>query len=129
MDVHKNAPLTPKGREAMVRGVMEDGLSKAAAARQFNITPKIVAKWVERFRAKGVERGGVLGPLRCCRHRYLSARWPTHCSRSNCRTIQSIFCDRASAERHGGVLFRFLSEARPPSAGPRPPLLNGSGIS
>ena len=30
MDVHKNAPLTPKGREAMVRGVMEGGLSKAA---------------------------------------------------------------------------------------------------
>ena len=50
MDVHKNAPLTPKGREAMVRGVMEGGLSKAGAARQFNITPKIVAKWVERFR-------------------------------------------------------------------------------
>jgi tetratricopeptide (TPR) repeat protein len=55
MDVHKNAPLTPKGREAMVRGVMEGGLSKAAAARQFNITPKIVAKWVERFRAEGVD--------------------------------------------------------------------------
>src|SRR5712672_3887389 len=55
MDVHKNAPLTPKGREAMVRGVMEGGLSQAAAARQFNVTPKIVAKWVERFRAEGVD--------------------------------------------------------------------------
>ena len=55
MDVHKNAPLTPRGREAMVRSVIEDGLSKAAAARQFKITPKIVAKWVERFRAQGVD--------------------------------------------------------------------------
>jgi transposase len=55
MDVHKNAPLTPKGREAMVRSVVEDGLSKAAAARQFNTTPKTVAKWVERFRAEGVD--------------------------------------------------------------------------
>ena len=55
MDVHKNAPLTPKGREAMVRSVIEGGLSKAAAARQFNTTPKIVAKWVERFRAEGVD--------------------------------------------------------------------------
>jgi transposase-like protein len=51
MDTHKNAPLTPKGREAMVRCVVEDGLSKAAAACQFNVTPKTVAKWVKRFRA------------------------------------------------------------------------------
>jgi Helix-turn-helix domain len=50
MNSHKNAPLTPKGREAMVRCV-EAGLSKAAAALQFNTTPKTVAKWVERFRA------------------------------------------------------------------------------
>jgi transposase InsO family protein len=55
MDTHKNAPLTPKGREAMVRSVIEGGLSKAAAARQFNTTPKTVAKWVERFRLEGVE--------------------------------------------------------------------------
>ena len=33
MDTHKNAPLAPKGREAMVRGVIDGGLSKAAAAR------------------------------------------------------------------------------------------------
>ena len=55
MDTHKNAPLTPKGREAMVRAVVEGGLSKAAAARQFNTTPKTVAKWVQRFRVDGVE--------------------------------------------------------------------------
>jgi transposase-like protein len=55
MDTHKNAPLTPKGREAMVRSVTENELSKAAAARQFNTTPKTVAKWVERFRAEGVD--------------------------------------------------------------------------
>ena len=55
MDTHKNAPLTPKGREAMVRCVIEGGLGKAAAARQFNTTPKTVAKWVERFRAGGVD--------------------------------------------------------------------------
>jgi hypothetical protein len=56
MDVHKNAPLTPKGRETMVRSAVEGGLSKAAAARQFNTAPKIVAKWVERFRAGGVAK-------------------------------------------------------------------------
>src|SRR5713226_2971841 len=54
MDSHKNARLTPKGREEMVRAVVDGGLGKAAAARQFNTTPKTVAKWVERFRAEGV---------------------------------------------------------------------------
>jgi transposase InsO family protein len=55
MDTHKNAPLTPKGREAMVRCVIEGGMSKAAVARKFNTTPKTVTKWVERFRAEGVD--------------------------------------------------------------------------
>ena len=55
MDTHKNAPLTPKGREAMVRSVVEGGLSKAVAARRFNVTAKTVAKWVKRFRTEGVE--------------------------------------------------------------------------
>src|SRR6478736_6741095 len=54
MDTHQNASLTPKGREAMARSVIEGGLSKVAAARQFNTTPKTVAKWVGRFRAEGV---------------------------------------------------------------------------
>ena len=55
MNTHKNAPLTPKGREAMVRSVVEGGLNKAAAARHFNTTAKTVAKWVKRFRAEGVD--------------------------------------------------------------------------
>ena len=55
MDTHKNARLTPKGREQMVRAVVDCGLTKAAAARQFNTTPKTVAKWVERFLAEGVD--------------------------------------------------------------------------
>jgi transposase InsO family protein len=54
MDTHKNAPLTPRGRAMMVRAVVDCGLSRAAAARQFNITPKTVAKWVDRFSAEGV---------------------------------------------------------------------------
>jgi transposase InsO family protein len=55
MDTHKNARLTPKGREEMVRSVVDGGLSYAAAARKFNTTPKTVAKWVNRFRAEGVD--------------------------------------------------------------------------
>jgi len=55
MDTHKNARLTPKGREEMVRAVVDHGLSKAEAARCYNTTPKTVTKWVERFRKEGVD--------------------------------------------------------------------------
>ena len=55
MDIHKNARLTPKGREEMVRAVVEGGLSKAAAARRYNTTPKTLAKWVARFRKEGAD--------------------------------------------------------------------------
>jgi transposase InsO family protein len=54
MNVHDNARLTPKGREEMVRAVVDHGLCKAAAARRFSTTPKTLAKWVARFRAQGV---------------------------------------------------------------------------
>ena len=54
MDTHKNASLTPRGREAMASSVIEGGLSKRAAAHQFHTTPKTVAKWVGRFQAEGV---------------------------------------------------------------------------
>jgi len=55
MDTHKNARLTPKGREEMVRAVVDGGLSKAEAARRYNTTLKTVAKWLDRFNAEGVE--------------------------------------------------------------------------
>ena len=55
MDTQKNAPLTPKGREMMVRAVIDCGLPKAAVAARFNIAAKTVAKWVRRFRVKGVQ--------------------------------------------------------------------------
>src|SRR6516164_3125586 len=55
MDAHKNARLTPKGREEMVRADVDRGMSKAAAARPFNTTPKIVGKWVGRLCADGLD--------------------------------------------------------------------------
>ena len=53
MDTHKNARLTPKGREGMVLAVVHGGLTRAAAARQYNTTSKTVSKWVDRFHAEG----------------------------------------------------------------------------
>ena len=55
MDTHKNARLTPKGREEMVLAVVEGGLTKADASRRYNTTPKTVRKWLNRFQAEGVD--------------------------------------------------------------------------
>jgi transposase-like protein len=54
MNSHKNALLTARGREPMVRAVLDTGLSVAAVARLYRTTPKTVGKWVARFRAEGV---------------------------------------------------------------------------
>ena len=55
MNVHKNARLTPKGREGMVRMVVDLGISKTAVARQYNTTIRTVSKWVNRYLEHGVE--------------------------------------------------------------------------
>ena len=55
MNVHKNARLTPKGREAVVRDVVDLGLTQSEASRRHHTTPKTVAKWVKRFREVGVD--------------------------------------------------------------------------
>jgi transposase len=82
MDTHKNAPLTPKGREAMVRAVVDEGLSKTAATRQFNTSAKTVAKWVERFRAEGVDG------LRDRSSRPLSL--PSQTAPATCATVEAL---------------------------------------
>lgn len=53
MNSHNNARLTPKGREQMVRAVVDNAMSKAEAARRFNTSWRTVHKWVQRFRADG----------------------------------------------------------------------------
>ena len=68
MDVHKNAPLTPAGRETMVRRVIA-GQTPKAVATAFGVCVKTVSKWVERFRREGaaglVDRSS--RPHRCYR--------------------------------------------------------------
>ena len=82
MDSHKNAHLTPKGREEVVRVVVGGGLGKAAAARKFNTTPKTVAKWVDRFRREGVDglRDRSLRPLSS----------PDQTSQATCEAIEVL---------------------------------------
>jgi hypothetical protein len=85
----------------MVRSVMEKGLTKAAAACQFNTTPKTVAKRVERFRAGGVEGLGDRSS------RALSL--PSQTVSATCAAIEALRRQRYTASR--------LSACRqPPSA-------------
>jgi len=53
MNVHKNAPLTPRGRLRMVRRVLQDHASHAQVAREFKTTIKTVSKWVRRYLEAG----------------------------------------------------------------------------
>ena len=55
MDVHKNAPLTPRGREELVRRVLVDKQSPAAVATALGVCIRTVRKWVDRYRAEGPE--------------------------------------------------------------------------
>jgi transposase InsO family protein len=52
MDIHKNARLTLRSREALVQRVAL-GMRLKVAAATFNVTPKTAAKWVQRYRAFG----------------------------------------------------------------------------
>ena len=53
MNIHKNARLTPRRREEMARAIVEGGLSKAHAAVRYAVTPKVVTRWVERYKIEG----------------------------------------------------------------------------
>lgn len=48
MDTHQNAALTPIGRARLVALVVEQGWSQRAAARALQVSPKTVARWIER---------------------------------------------------------------------------------
>ena len=54
MNMHKNARLTPLGRERIVREVLS-GQTPQAAARAAGVCPRTVHKWVARFEAEGFD--------------------------------------------------------------------------
>lgn len=54
MGIHKNAPLTPAGREILVRRVLDEGQAPRTVALAMGICVKTVRKWVGRFQAEGV---------------------------------------------------------------------------
>lgn len=54
MKLHRNAKSTPSSRLLMVRRVLFEGWSYAAAAEGFAVSVRTVAKWVRRFEEGGV---------------------------------------------------------------------------
>ena len=52
MDMHKNARLTPRGRERIV-GLVASGQTPKAVALAAGVCPRTIRKWVARYRAEG----------------------------------------------------------------------------
>jgi transposase InsO family protein len=57
MNMHKNARMTPIGRERLVRAVLS-GQTPEAAAHAAGVCPRTARKWVARFKAEG--RAGLM---------------------------------------------------------------------
>jgi len=55
MDIHKNARLSFRSREALARFVLEQGATRKAAAAAFRVSPKTARKWLLRFQAAGLD--------------------------------------------------------------------------
>jgi transposase InsO family protein len=53
MNIHKNAALTPLGREQMVRLILAGDTVKDAAAA-FSVSPRTASKWLARYRQGGI---------------------------------------------------------------------------
>jgi len=53
MDVHKNARLTPRGREWIVRQA-ESGQTPKAISKAVGVCPRTVRKWLARYCREGV---------------------------------------------------------------------------
>jgi transposase InsO family protein len=68
MNIHKNARLTPIGREQMVRAML-GGQTPQAAARAAGVCPRTAHKWLARFKKEGpaglVDRSSRPKRLRC----------------------------------------------------------------
>ena len=54
MNIHKNARLTPIGRERLVEAML-GGQTPEAAARAAGVCPRTAHKWLARFKAEGIE--------------------------------------------------------------------------
>ncbi len=54
MNIHKNARLTVRGRELLVRRIVEEGLRPIEAADASGVSVRTAYKWLRRFREEGL---------------------------------------------------------------------------
>jgi transposase InsO family protein len=54
MDLHQNARLTFRSREALAKKILLERVSLKAAAAAFNVSRKTAAKWARRYRDQGL---------------------------------------------------------------------------
>src|SRR5712692_1203452 len=66
MDLHQNARLTFRSREALAKKIMIERLTVNAAAAAFNVSRKTAAKWLGRYRTLGLP--GLRDRSSCPRH-------------------------------------------------------------
>jgi transposase InsO family protein len=57
--VHANALLTPRGRLALARAIVEDGWSLRRAAERFQTSPNTARRWAARYRGRDLTRPAV----------------------------------------------------------------------
>jgi len=88
MDIHKNARSCPASRELLVRRVMEQGWSVAAAAEAAGLSVRTAYKWLGRYKAKG--RGGLADGSSCPR------RSPRRTPRTRRRQVVALRRQRMS---------------------------------
>ena len=71
MKIHKNARLTPKGREILVRRIVNGGLRVEEAAQASGVSVRTAYKWLARYRAQGRRRspGPFFASCHGCPHR------------------------------------------------------------
>ena len=53
MNIHQNAPWSPRGRAAAVQRVLEQGHPAKAVAAAFGVSARTMHKWLARFRTEG----------------------------------------------------------------------------
>ena len=94
---HANARLTPTGRLALARCVVEDGWALRRAAERFQTSPTTAKRWADRYRTHGPQAMGD----RPSRPHHSPRRTPTRCER---RIVKLRHQRRWGPARIGGYL-------------------------
>ena len=109
MDIHKNARLTPHGRERLVKMVLS-GQTPKAASQAAGVCPRTGRKWRDRFEQEG------LAGLRDRSSRPHRLRKPTSAEGAYCKPASPAHA-RQGDRRHGR---RLAGHRQPRAEPPRP---------